>query len=229
MQNKGIFVVGGLAAVALIYAKLRAKAAPPTEDIVVIGISFDPPVGTVGQQVKIHAVAENTGDVSGSTWVICTVEGSQVGSVVVSIGPGEQKEVVFTFTPSEAGPYLVEVNELSATLEVEGLPPEPAAFEVQGFTLGKREVNLYEPVSFYFDLVNVGAEAGYVDQAVCAMTGADSYPAIRTTIAPSQRFTASGTLYPRTIGTYYPTIGLIYLAGDDPHWIFTSSEGITVH
>lgn len=108
-------------------------------------------------------------------------------------------------------------------------PPDTKSFTVTGFTLTKHEINATEPVSFSFDLVNTGLVPSYVEHVVCAMPGADHYGTIRKMVAVGEGIHVTGILYPRNAGVYYPSVGLTHFAGDNNHWIFTSTQEIVVH
>ena len=71
----------------------------------------------------------NTGTVSGEYQVVLTINGAVEDEKTVTIGPDETTRVSFVVTAGEAGEYLVDVNGLSGSYDVEkaqtGIPGFP--------------------------------------------------------------------------------------------------------
>ncbi|KXA96021.1 hypothetical protein AKJ39_05180, partial [candidate division MSBL1 archaeon SCGC-AAA259J03] len=77
------------------------------------------PKVTSNQKPKILAVLKNSGGKQGTKTISLTVEGKEVDSREVTLGPGETKDITFEIESKEKGEYTVRVGEVIGTLIVE--------------------------------------------------------------------------------------------------------------
>lgn len=74
---------------------------------------------SAGQNVDVKAVLQNVGTTSDSKTLELKVNGKTVATKDVSLGPGENKTVTFQYKPPEPGVYRFDVEDRSATVNVE--------------------------------------------------------------------------------------------------------------
>lgn len=72
----------------------------------------------IGKVVKVTVVLTNIGGVAGEQNVTLTINGHEVGTEEVSLGPLESKEVTFDLTGLDEGDYEIEVSGLSGHVVV---------------------------------------------------------------------------------------------------------------
>jgi len=125
----------------------------------------------------------------------------------VTLNPGESKEIVFTFTPSEARRYTVQVDGLSGTVDVSGGGGEelPSDWYVIGIYAEPSVVVLGNEVSIKvtYEVPDVRPHIGKTYRAECTIDG----ETITTQVGPIVAFPK--TVYfgytPTSIGTYTAT------------------------
>ena len=76
----------------------------------------------------------------------------------VSLTPGESKEVTFTFTPTTAKTYMVNVDGLSGSFVAISVPE--AAFRVSDLVIAYASLYVGEQQSISVVVTNIGGKAG---------------------------------------------------------------------
>ncbi|MDR5673441.1 CARDB domain-containing protein [Halalkaliarchaeum sp. AArc-GB] len=110
-----------------------------------------------GESVTVSATVENVGDRAGTFTAELQIDGDVVEREDVTVGPGESKEVTFSWTANEADDYEIAVSgESAGTLVV----LEPADIEVDDVELSEDEILEGETVEVTVELENDGEAEG---------------------------------------------------------------------
>jgi len=87
-------------------------------EFAVTNLVITPTLAEVGQTVTVTVDIKNAGDIEGSYSATLEIDGIQVETKEVTVGPGLSQTVSFTFTKDAAGRYSVEVAGLIDVLKV---------------------------------------------------------------------------------------------------------------
>jgi len=98
----------------------------PGAGVSLINLLVEPVTFHLSESATITVTAINEENTSMHQEVVFTVNGSEVGSEMVTLSPGERRDVSIEVTPSEIGVYTVQVGMLNATFEVIVLYPDIA-------------------------------------------------------------------------------------------------------
>jgi len=89
-------------------------------------LSITPAEVDVGKSATISVVVTNAGDLRDSHKVILKIDNVVIDTKDVALAGGTSQKVTFTASKDAAGSYTVNVDGLSGTLVVKGVPPPPA-------------------------------------------------------------------------------------------------------
>ncbi len=108
------------------FAVLAPLATPPEEATFTTDIfSISPVEVNPGEEVTISALVTNQSQVEGSQSIILKINGTMAETQNVTIGPGAFMVVTFEVTESEAGTYLVDINDETAEFTVKEAVSSP--------------------------------------------------------------------------------------------------------
>ena len=125
-------------------------------DVVVTDATLSETAIGVGDSVDVTATVENTGEADHETDVALTVDGEEVATETVILGPGESTAITFTETFDEAGEYAITVQGVDAgTLTV----TEPDV-QVTAANVDETDVEVGETVEVTATVENLGDADG---------------------------------------------------------------------
>jgi hypothetical protein len=127
-------------------------------------LEITPAEVVAGRPVNISVLVTNTGDLSGDYEVALLLDGVPGGSKLVNLA-GHESQTVFFYPALDAGPRVVRIGDLSATVEVlPGGPANPgmteAAFSVSDLTVTPARITAGDPVAISIKVKNTGDLAG---------------------------------------------------------------------
>lgn len=96
------------------------EAPPPEADIFVSLVKVTPTTVYVGAPVEIMVAVSNTGTATGELTVTTTVNGIPIDTRTVTRIPGSVEAYFLTYTPEEAGDYIVEADGVTASFTAIG-------------------------------------------------------------------------------------------------------------
>lgn len=102
----------------LVTVLLMPLACKAPAEFEVVSLDTTPPEVTAGDTVSVTAGVKNIGGSEGVYSAILAVNGVEVGTKEVTVGPGNTEVVSFSLVKDEAGTYQVAVGELSSSFTV---------------------------------------------------------------------------------------------------------------
>lgn len=104
----------------------RKGTVPPQEPTFIVKkLTIDPDTVKKGETVTISVESTNTGTVSSEHRVVLTINGAVEDECTVTLGPDETISVDFDVVAGKAGKYSVDVNGLTGSYTVGGIPGFP--------------------------------------------------------------------------------------------------------
>lgn len=125
-------------------------------DFVASELSISPAEVEAGEEVTVHILIKNIGDLGGSYKVNLRIDNVVTASREVTLEGGTAEKVDFTVTEDVAGTYTVSISGLSGTFVVKG----PAAFTVGELLIAPAEVGIGEEVTISAFVTNIGDVTG---------------------------------------------------------------------
>ncbi|MBA7674646.1 hypothetical protein ES703_82867 [subsurface metagenome] len=114
-------------------------ASPVPGYITITYLRFEPPAVNVGEEIAIRVNAGNEGETTASRTVECKINGVVIGTITVTLDPGQWRGLFFYFTPEEAGTYDVEVDGLTGSFVTTTVPLPLAPCPYCGYITGTEE------------------------------------------------------------------------------------------
>jgi hypothetical protein len=108
---------------------------PPDLTFIVENLTINPATVKKGETVTISVETKNIGKISGDYEVILTINGAVEDECTVTLGPDESISVDFDVVAGKAGKYSVDVNGLTDSFTVDGIPGFPIEFIVIGIAI----------------------------------------------------------------------------------------------
>jgi hypothetical protein len=108
---------------------------PPDLTFIVENLTINPATVKKGETVTISVETKNIGKISGDCEVILTIDGAVEDECTVTLGPDESISVDFDVVAGKAGKYSVDVNGLTDSFTVDGIPGFPIEFIVIGIAI----------------------------------------------------------------------------------------------
>jgi oligopeptide transport system substrate-binding protein len=142
--------------------------------IQISSLNITPQQVTEGQDTTVEASLSNTGKSEGKYTAILKINDNQVDSKEVTLAPGENKIISFSYIAGSAGQYKIDLNGLSGTIDVsrpaEVLKPvdvskpvdvlKPAEFEVISMNITPAEIVIGSIISVDIEVKNKGEIEG---------------------------------------------------------------------
>ncbi len=150
----------------------------PSAQFTLSGLTVNPQNALAGDKVTVKVVISNSGDLGGSYHAVLMAGDIEVTSQEVTLAAGEGRELIFTFSLSSPGEYILKIGGQSALLKVTSvnvppvtqvtpppstsprITPKPAAFVLSALKVDPSEVAFGTPVSVTVTVVNTGEEPG---------------------------------------------------------------------
>ena len=153
MKTKSVV---SLLAVLILLVGFLTPACGPKPLFEVTSLTTSPDEAAPGQEVMVSATVENVGPGEGIYSATLTVDGEIVGTEAVSLAPGSKQTITFMLVKDEVGTYSIEIDGLTATLEV----VKPAEFQVSALGTTPAEIVAGEEFTIDADIRNVGGVEG---------------------------------------------------------------------
>ena len=141
------------------FTVLERPAPPPgPAEFMVRGLTISPSTVYPGEPVTVRVEVVNVGESSGNYTVNLLINGTLEVSERVTLEAGESVPVTFTFSPTDTGVYVVEVDGLRGSFAAITPPPplKPAEFIVSDLSISLEEVGPGETVTVSVTVTNVG-------------------------------------------------------------------------
>jgi len=131
---------------------------PKPAEFMVRGLTISPSTVYPGKPVTVRVEVVNVGESSGNYTVNLLINGTLEVSERVTLEAGESVPVTFTFSPTDTGVYVVEVDGLRGSFAAITPPPplKPAEFIVSDLSISLEEVGPGETVTVSVTVTNVG-------------------------------------------------------------------------
>lgn len=148
-----LIVAGGLVVLAIARGKGRLL---PQESVLFSNLIINPFEVYVGQPVSISVNITNTSSKKG--YYPVTIGGDLMATINVTLNPGESKVVSFTYTPTQARVFTVNVDGLTSSFTVYPVPV--AQFELTNLTIAPPDPYVGEEVTIGVTVTNIGNAPG---------------------------------------------------------------------
>jgi hypothetical protein len=178
-------------------------------------LDLEPDKVAVNAATTISVDIANTGNAEGTYLATLNIDGNLAEEKSVTIAAEGSEKVSFEVTKEEPGSYEIDVNGLTATLNV----LRPAAFKVANMTVSPTEVlsGWDTPITVSVEISNTGEMAGEYEAALSINgTGTE---AKTVTVAPSATEKVEFTLVKDEGGAYNLAVG-------DATGTFSVKEGV---
>jgi len=107
-----------------------------TGDFTVSELEITPTIAAPGEEISINVLVTNNMDIEGSYELEMKIGGITFGTRNVRLSPGEQKRVEFVTTRYTTGSAVVDVNGITASLEINPLAPKTTNWLMPGIAIG---------------------------------------------------------------------------------------------
>jgi hypothetical protein len=118
MSNKNMLVARLLLLVMTMTLATACTSPSPSAKFEITSLDIKPAEVAVGETVKISARVTNVGSAGGDYYATLSVDGKNIDTRYINVGPGSTQAVTFSLTKDETGTYEIEAGERSATLTV---------------------------------------------------------------------------------------------------------------
>jgi len=115
-----------------------------------------------GKSATISIDVNNIGETEGTYPVILKINGVQVDEQDITVGPGATRQVIFTVLKENTGSYVVDVNGLTATMQV----IKSAEFELNVRIISPSEIQAGSSCNIIVDVTNISEVEGDCEAAL---------------------------------------------------------------
>ena len=132
--------------------------------LAVSNLSISPAEVKPGDPITIVAIVGNTGDLEGTFDIVLLINEQAESRQVVTVEGKGTIPVIFTATRQEPGTYTVQIEDLTGTFTVVGVPP--GLFSVSALQVSPEKIDAGEEVTITVDVANPGDVAGSLEVAL---------------------------------------------------------------